>query len=288
MWLRILGWCLTALAVATLAGAAFVAGAFAGKKAAAVRATPIEKPAISPARREAARGFLEAALSARFEGRHAEAAEYLQEARRHDPELRGLDYQLALTRFDLRDYDGAETEARRSLAAGDEKSNTHALLAMIALARAEDAGRAATAQEAVLENFKIARETDPLNPAPHYVLAEYYRATGNPVLALESYRKALDRVSKSDSFLVAAVKAGLSGLRLGAPLESTPSQGIAEADGPVPPEQLFFRAADALLKGDQASAAGFLRQARERVPEPVFKALLQDPLFQDYLTPGTL
>ena len=56
----------------------------------------------------------------------------------------------------------------------------------------------------------------------------------------------------------------------------------------APPEQLFFGAADALLRGDRDQAAGYLRTVRERIPEPVFKALLQDSFFQDYLVPGLL
>jgi hypothetical protein len=51
---------------------------------------------------------------------------------------------------------------------------------------------------------------------------------------------------------------------------------------------LFFAAADALLRGDQQAALGFLREAQGRVSDPVYKALLQDSFFQDYLPSRSL
>jgi hypothetical protein len=59
-------------------------------------------------------------------------------------------------------------------------------------------------------------------------------------------------------------------------------------NGVWPPEQLFFGAADALLRGDNAAAAEFLGEARTRLPEEVFQAMLQDSFFQDYLDPSIL
>jgi hypothetical protein len=61
---------------------------------------------------------------------------------------------------------------------------------------------------------------------------------------------------------------------------------LQSVNGIYPPEQLFFGAADALLRGDQGLAADYLRQGRERLPEPLFEALMQDSFFQDYLPDG--
>jgi len=104
-------------------------------------------------------------------------------------------------------------------------------------------------------------------------------------LALGNYQKALERVSKSDSIMVATVKAGLSGIRL--------QQGVGPdvvvpslQDKVIPPEWLFFAAADALLKGDKATAQAFLERARGVLPPDLFKALLDDSFFQDYMPDG--
>jgi hypothetical protein len=56
----------------------------------------------------------------------------------------------------------------------------------------------------------------------------------------------------------------------------------------LPPEQLFFGAADALLRRDPEVAAGCLREVRTQLPEDLFEALLQDSFFHDHLPAGIL
>lgn len=278
----------TLLAVTALivAGTLFLAGAWAGKKF-TEKPAPVAAEEVSPGAEAKARAFVEAALSSRFHGNHREALQFLEEARRYDSNLRGLDYQFGLTHLDLADFPASEASAKRSITRGEEVGNAHALLALVALESARAAGKPATAEPAVLESFANSREADPLNPAPHYVLAEFYRATGRPGLAVESYRKALERASSSDSILVATIKAGLSGLRLDHTAASPPYEPQV-VDGETPPEQLVFGAADAVLRGDKEKAVGYLKRVRQRIPGPVFQALLKDPLFEDYLAPGTI
>ena len=264
--------------------ALFSAGAWLGAKLMEKPAPALNEEAAAVAK-PLARGFFEAALASRFSGRHREALQRLEEARRANPSQPGLEYQFALTHLDLREYEAAETCALQSVRRGEEQCNAHALLAMSALAKAKAAGTPELARDAVLKNVQEARIADPLSPAPHYALAEFYRATGRPDLALEAYRRALDRVSKSDSILVSTVKAGRSGLRL-SHKPSAPPLHPKSADGTAPPEQLIFAAADALLRGDKDSASSYLAQARERIPGPLYEALLKDPFFQDYLAPG--
>jgi hypothetical protein len=67
-----------------------------------------------------------------------------------------------------------------------------------------------------------------------------------------------------------------------------PSLKFQEINGVLPPEQLFFGAADSLLRGNNEGAAGYLQEAKTRLPEKVFQALLQDSFFQDYPLPGIL
>lgn len=281
-WLGVLRAILFGLVALLLVVAAFVAGAVAGKKAAASEFVPgpVE---VSVEERELAKGFAEAGLAARFAGREREALGHFDEARRHDSTLRGLDYQRALTLMKLGEYDEAAESARRSIENGEESGNAHALLGLIALERARGTDAVAAAGDGIRRHVEDARQADPLNPMPLYVLAEFYRATGQPELAVEAYQRALERVSKSDSVLISTVKAGLAGMRL----NFTPASlkyKLQEMNGVAPPEQLYFAAADALLRGDKETATGYLERVRNQVPSTVFKALLQDSFFQDYLS----
>lgn len=286
MWLEILRSFLYGLVVLSLAGVAFVAGVFTARK--------MEKPPmvkiveeVPSADREAAREALEAALAARFAGNHREALARLDDARRLDPTMRGLSYQFALTYLDLDDYEQAEINARRSVERNEETSNAQALRGWIILEKARAEGNVPAKGAEILARLRESRETDPLNPMPLYLMGEAYRAAGRPDLAVDPYRRALERVSKTDSYLVTTVKAGLAGLRLDYKGGDPPLK-LQEINGVLPPEQLFFGAADALLRGDKTAAAGYLAEARTRLPEKTFQALLQDSFFQDYLDPSIL
>jgi hypothetical protein len=90
-----------------------------------------------------------------------------------------------------------------------------------------------------------------------------------------------------DNVLICTVKAGLAGIRLDSRREGAPFRASRVA-GVIPPEQLFFGAADALLRGDTSSARALLEEARQRLPADVYRALLQDTFFQDYIPPGLL
>lgn len=284
MWLDVLRAVLYGMLVLFLAGIAFVGGVLVAKKTEKEPFVPVVEE-VAPEKRKMVRDLVEVALAERFAGRHQEALEYLQQAREQDDTLRGLDYQFALTHLDLRDFAAARSAARASIAKDEETSNAHALVALIALEQARAEGSADAVREEVLQSVQQSRETDPLNPMPHYAAAEFYRFAGQPELAVDAYRRALERVSKSDSIMVSTVKAGLAGLRLHHEAGSPPLK-LQSVNGIHPPEQLFFGAADALLRGDQAAAKNFLTQARERLPKPLFEALMQDSFFQDYLPDG--
>lgn len=280
MWLEVLRAVLYGLVVIVLAGTAFVGGAFTAKKTDKTQSRfTLEVP---PAEREEGRRSLEEALAARFDGRHAEALRLLEEVRRSDPSLKGLDYQFALTYLDLGEYALADERARRSVEHGEEKSNAQALRGLILLEKSRRDGSLAAQGPEILSVLRASRDADPLNPMPLYVMGEYYRADGKPGLAVDAYRRALERVSKTDSYLVTSVKAGLADLRLNY-RPGDPPLKLQKINGVLPPEQLFFGAADALLRDDKVAAAGFLTEAKTRIPENVFLALLQDSFFQDYL-----
>ena len=286
MWLEALRLFLYGLVVLSLAGIAFVTGAFTAKK---LENPPMVKivDEVPSADRQAAADAVEAALAARFTGSNREALGHLEDARRLYPAKRGLAYQFGLTYLDLGDYDQAEASAKRSVERDEETSNAQALRGLILLQKARAEGRVAAKEPEIMARLRESRETDPLNPMPLYIMGEAYRAAGRPELAVDPYRRALERVSKTDSYLVTTVKAGLAGLRLNHK-QSDPPLKLQEINGVLPPEQLFFGAADALLRGDKAAASGYLAEARTRMPAKTFEALLQDSFFQDYLDPSIL
>ena len=283
MWLEILRKLLLGLAVLFLACRAFVAGVFTAKKT-APRPMPVADGQTVAKEQRAAREIVEQAFAARFAGDHRKALDLFTSAAEADSSLKGLDYQRGLCLLELGETESAAEAAQRSLSRREEKANAYALLVLCQTARVK-AGRAAASQDEVLALVDKGRAADPLNPAPYYALAEFFRAVGQPALALGNYQKALERVSKSDSMMVATVKAGLSGIRL--------QQGVGAnvvvpslQDRVIPPEWLFFAAADALIKGDKATGQAFLERARGVLPPDLFKALLDDSFFQDFLPEG--
>jgi len=268
--------------VLVVAVAAFFVGAFVSKKRVEAKAATAYL-AVSPEEVEASRGFVAAALASRFISEHPAALESLRRARDQNPSMTGLDYQLALTYLDLADFDSAAGAAQRSVAKSEELGNAYALLALIALERARQIDSPELAREQIARLVKESTEAAPLNPMPYYVLAEFYRAVGQSELALGAYNQALLRSSKSDGLMIVMVKAGLSGLLLNQSSQNSPLQ-LNMISGVAPPEQLFFGAADALLRGDKGQANDYLEEVKGRISKETYKAILSDPFFQDYLS----
>lgn len=272
------------LFVLFLAGLVFFGARWVARKLHKPPVVIAEKP--SP-HRDNAREFVEAALAERFAGRARSALAFLQQARVLDPKLPGLEYQLGLTYLAAGELEEAENAAKLSLQRGEEQSNAMTLSVQAALERSRRDGSLDVAKDTLLARLEEARLLDPLNPAPLYVMAELHRATGKPDLAAEAYGLALQRVSKADAILIASVKAGLAGLRLNFKA-ATPPRAVPPEDAAVSPEELYFVAADALLRDDQATALAALKRVQTRIPPAVFATLLQDPFFQDYLLPPSL
>ena len=282
MWLTVLRRILFSFALLLLCGVAFLAGAFVARSN-APDSRPLELPQIPAEQVRRAKQLIEEALAARFEGDNKEALRLFDEATAADPSLKGLDYQRGLTFLFDGDFLSAENAANISLGKSEEEANAYALLVMCAAARAGAGETTDTAQ--VEERAGKSRTKDPLGPFVHYAMGEYTRAIGQPRSAVEHYRKALERVSAADSFLVATVKAGLSGLRLRQDTDAKPVMPALD-DGNVPPEWLFFAAGEALLQGDKGTAGAFLVRAQKVVRPEIFAALLKDSFFQDYLPEG--
>lgn len=284
MWLQTLQRILFGIAVLLLCGVGFFAGGLVAKsQVGGMR--PLELPVTSPEDVKRARALAEEALAARFDGDNPRALQLFGDASLADPSFAGMEYQRGLTLLFSGDFAGAEEAAGVSLSRKEAVADSHALLVMCAARRA--AAGETTDPAKVADWAEKAKLADPIAPFIHYALGEYARATGHPAEAVEHYRKALDRVSSSDSYLVAGVKAGLSGIRL---QQSTGAKFVMpkEKGDSVPPEDLFFAAAQALLDGDKVVAVTCLERARNVVSPEVFSALMKDSFFQDFLPEGSL
>ena len=284
MWLTRLRRILYSLALLLVCGAAFILGMLYSRPS-SPDWRPLELPVTvsAPAASGETPGapdLIEEALAARFAGEHGKALQLFDRAAAVEPSPAGLQYQRGLEFFFAGRLSEAEAAARLSVEAGEMEARSYALLVMCAAARS--AKGESTDPTQVEEWAAKARTKDPLDSFVHYAMGEYSRAIGQPGQAVEHYRKALQRVSVSDALLMATVKAGLSDLRLNQAVG--PEFVIPDlADESIPPEQLYFAAALALLGNDPQTAAAFLQRAREVLPPDVSSALLKDSFFQDYL-----
>ncbi len=284
MWLTILQRILFSLAVLLLCGLAFLGGTLVARSN-RPDARPLELPSAATRQDNRVKELIEDALAARFAGNHREALKLFDAASAEDPAFEGLDYQRGLTFLFDGDIAAAEEAANVSLGKKEEEANAYALLVMCAAAHA--ASGETTDSEKVGRWAVNSRAKDPLGPFVHYAMGEYSRAVGQPLAAVDHYRRALERVSATDSYLVATVKAGLSGIRLGQDVDA--SDFISDSDQRnLPPEQLFFAAAHALRRGDNAEAEAFLARAQKVVQKETFDTLLKDSFFQDYFPEGRL
>lgn len=284
MWLQTLQRILFGTAVLLLCGVGFFVGGLVAKSQVG-NLRPLELPVTSAEDAKRARVLAKEALAARFDGDNAKALQLFGDASLADSSFAGMEYQRGLTLLFSGDFAGAEEAAEVSLSRKEAVADSQALLVMCAAGRA--AAGETTDPAKVADWAEKAMLADPIAPFIHYALGEYARATGHPAEAVEHYRKALDRVSSSDSCLVIGTKAGLSGVRL---QQNTGVKFVMpnENGDSVPPEALFLAAAQALLDGDKVVAVTYLEQARNVVSPEVFSALMKDSFFQDFLPEGSL
>ena len=280
MWLSVLRRTLLSMALVLLAAAAFFAGVLAAARTGQRDTRPLELPTTGVEQARQARAWAEEALTERFNGDHDKALGFFDQAAAADPQFRGLHLQRGLTQFFAGRFAEAEAAARTSLAAKEETADAYALLVLCAASRA--AAGEATDKAQIEEWTEKSRGADPLSSFIHYARGEYARATGESGEAVEYYRKALERVPPTDCFLASTVKAGLSRLRLRQAFDPKPFMPSL-SDQNIPPEWLFFAAAQALLDGDPETARAWLARAKGVVRPEIFSALLKDSFFQDYL-----
>ncbi|MEO6053056.1 MAG: hypothetical protein ABIP97_03505, partial [Chthoniobacterales bacterium] len=197
-----------------------------------------------------------------------------------DPDMPGIDFQLAETAFKLKDYDSARLYANQGIA----KNNRPELCEMIlGLTQWRQHTIAMTsADKMAAEQLESSYEMNPSNPYSLYFWGEIEREAGNFSHGSELIMKAADRVDPLDSVLVLHVKAKLAAIQ---------AQRAAIGAGNVPPDlvkggangdQQLLQALVYLYQGKSQEAVLAAREAKTVFPPELFSILIYDSSFREF------
>lgn len=227
-------------------------------------------------RREAAR-MVGAAFRKKSEGDFFKAYEQFKNISQLYPSVPGVLWEIGRLGLRL----GMEKDADQVLLEAGKRGGRHGEAELL-LAR--DAARLGQA-ERMFDRYEAAHLADPANPRVLHLWGDALRGAGKNREAAEKYRESLERADSRSQAWVTGVK-----LRL-AELEAGPESGRraaveavegGDADGAA---YLLAAAAAALEaaaggQADAEQARAFLREARDKIPGPIFDYLIRDPLFQ--------
>lgn len=251
-----------------LAGISFLILTMAGQ---AQNTSPSPLPPPGASKNPLALKELQQAIQSQLQQDFPGARAHYEAARKLDPELKGIDYQLAVVAFNENDLAAAKTMAEKSIASAQEVSACHLLLGVMA-------GQAKDYPLSVSE-FEKAAEANPANPNPYYNLSETYREQGDPKKAIEALRKAMQRNPADPLY---PLKLRLARIEAGED-ESLDKETSEQLRLPSPAgDWLLTAAAIALKRGFYPEAASLLDQSRQAMQSVLFFAMLQDPVFLKY------
>lgn len=221
---------------------------------------------------------LDAAYTARRDGRFAEAEEGFLTVAHNHPAWTSVEIELARTMVYQANFNGARV-ALNSIAKGNLVSSEANLLT----------GVTYTAQKAYRDaeaSFAKAVAADPTRADVYYFWGECLRDEGKSLAAIDKFRSALLRNQYETETGLYRLKWWLSEIEVNKDEADGIDKDIdASLAGPYPAmEALFAAAAHALKAGDAQAAAAQLSRARQRVDPAVFTVILNDPLFAVALT----
>jgi len=192
-----------------------------------------------------------------------------------NPETPSLAYLSSLAALKAGNVTLAEEKALESIAKRERVSDSLALLAVV------DPGKSGTRlgdpNVRVEEWLQKAALADPANPRPPLELAGVLRLQRRNDEARSSLEASRARLTPVDS--EAAVLTTLALLDL----EETPDDNLPVSIRVRPdPTSLFASAYLQMRKGNHASAAAILREAKDQMPEQIFQYLLGDPALRKF------
>jgi len=233
---------------------------------------PLETKA--PAPKHAAQ--FEAALDELRRGEPAKARETLAQLQKEYPFIPSLSYFAALAALQTGDTTAAATLAGESVGKRERIADSLALQALVESQkpRAGALRDPAAAAGALLEK---AATIEPGNPAPLIELSTILRFKGDQAAALETMRRARNRLNPVDSHAVADTTIRLLELQAmddaSLPANIDPDTGTAA---------MFSAAYVAMRTGRFADAASILSTAQKRLPPDLFLYLANDPALRRF------
>ncbi len=219
------------------------------------------------ARTELAQG-IDAQLGRRYEN----ALVHFEKAQSLDPSLRGVTYQRAVTFMNLGREKDSETEAYKSIAAGEQVAQAYNLIGTMA-ARRQDFPVALWA-------FGKAQEAEPADPMAFYNASEALRNEGRTAEAIEQLRAAIQRNPGEPLF---AMKLRLARVEAGEGSLLIPEVSEQLKIDPPAGDWLLTAGAISLANGRYDEAAGVLARAKDAMQPILFVGILrEDPFFKKF------
>jgi len=230
-----------------------------------------ESAGNNPAAQEA-HSKLSDAIQAQLGRKYEESLALFEEAKKLDPMLKGVDYQMAVSAFNLGDEARTEKYAYATIAANDSGANAYNLLGTLYARR----GDYPAAEWAFAQGIAL----NPADPIPLYNLSEALRAQGRSVEAMDRLREAIQRNPGEPLY---ALKLRLAKIEAGQSIELIPDVDRELALKPPAGDWLMTAAAIALKADRFGEAAALLASARGQMQPILFFGLIQeDPLFRQY------
>jgi tetratricopeptide (TPR) repeat protein len=222
---------------------------------------------------------IDQAMAELFSGDVGAAKGTLQELQSLDPDIAPLSYLLALAAFRSGDLQGAESQARESIAKRERISDSLAMLSLIESHRAGDP-KAERFGDPLLRGEFLLRQAvraDAANPLPLIELSANLREQNRLPEAIRLLESAASRVQPVDTPTFVAATLALARL-----------QNLTDADLPEisnPDKDLpagFSAAYVALRKGDTEGARKILIRLRRTTDPRLFRYIIHDQAFRWY------
>jgi tetratricopeptide (TPR) repeat protein len=270
-------WAVAGAVVVTLAGGSLFYSLGINKGIQEAEAIAVKENVAVPDELQAT---LDAALADIQSGRGDAAVASLSKLQRENPNISSMPLLIANAALIAGNVELAQEKITESIERRESLSDALILQAMLEAKMALDKNyKKMGAPGLRIEHLlRQAIAADCANDGPYYELATLKRFERKPEEALALLKSAQNRLNPVDSRFTVDLAIELVKLQL---LEDKSLPTISD-QSPLDSQTLFLSAYIALRQGNSALAAKFFQQARERLPENVFRQIVKDPAFLPY------
>jgi hypothetical protein len=198
------------------------------------------------------------------------AVKLLERLRGGGQHISGLEYELGWLAYRNANYPEALLALNRSIAQGEEVSESYDLRGMITGGRLSGLGTL---------DFEAATQANPFAANAFFHWGEALRRVGKPRQALVHLQQALDRAQTPGARTVYELKIRLTQIELGEEEDFAPALAAALAQPQPATEWLLTAAAQELHNGNYRAATASLERARQFGNLPFLSAALRDYFF---------